>query len=418
MGGRGRRLSNERIAFELSTPKPQAVAAIQDRLQRDHGAATAGTSTVLREALRLYGPTFNGHVRTSPGPADGSVRLIHPASATATRTPRFLNGRPDFFPQMESDQPWTVTRPDYHVMRARKATLRLVPDAPVVFDQDGGVIELFSTAYWRLLHFYKGAEARLQHAPRVLDGPALVLMDDIWDINYCHWLSDWLPRVSILGKDLAGVYILTSPIDADYQIETLVACGVRRERIIPMRPWDAVSAPELIVQEHLSDVIHPAFRVANWATSFLRHKLLPTAGRSTALAADRLYVSRADAPGRRIVNEPALITLLTRYDYQAVTLSERPVADQIRLFSQASVVVALHGAGLTNFIFSREDATLVEIFAPTYGTLSFWALANWMGRTYSVYVADRVQPGARTQLDDVEIDLGAFETKVLKPLHG
>ena len=42
------------------------------------------------------------------------------------------------------------------------------------------------------------------------------------------------------------------------------------------------------------------------------------------------------------------------------------VAEQVELFVYADVVVAPHGAGLTNLLFCREGTRIVEIFPPTY----------------------------------------------------
>ena len=46
--------------------------------------------------------------------------------------------------------------------------------------------------------------------------------------------------------------------------------------------------------------------------------------------------------------------------YEVVYLEDMTVLEQISLFAQADVI-ALHGAALTNIIYARKDAVIIEI---------------------------------------------------------
>jgi capsular polysaccharide biosynthesis protein len=52
------------------------------------------------------------------------------------------------------------------------------------------------------------------------------------------------------------------------------------------------------------------------------------------------------------------------------------VQDQAILFSTAEIVIAPHGAGLTNLAFCRAKTKIIEIFSPLYGTPAYWILAS------------------------------------------
>ena len=408
--------------IDRSVVKPEALARLSEQLRLETGLAFDGRRSVLAAAVQHFGKTFNPGVSSvqSAHCEGAATTSVHPQQIATIRTPRFLNGRPTtLFPPMESDRDWEIVRPEYIELRARNATIRLIPDAPIIFDEEGCVIDDYSSDYWPLLYYYEDAQATLQLVPRHLDGAALVLIDDIWGANYCHWLSDWLPRASLVDGTLDQTYVLTSPLTSKFQMETLLACGFKPERIIPMEPWTAVRAMELIVPPYISDVMHPSFRGSNWARSFVRG-VLPPAGRQNwqKKSERRLYLSRYDAPGRRIINEPDLIQLLEKYEYAPVILTGRSVTEQASLFNNAQFIIAMHGAGLTNILFCNPKTSIVEIFAETYGTLSFWVLAASAGNPYATYIADRLHPGPHPQWDDAEIDLEKFETQVLTSLHG
>lgn len=75
-----------------------------------------------------------------------------------------------------------------------------------------------------------------------------------------------------------------------------------------------------------------------------------------------LYVSRAlAAKGRHVSNEEELMSALGPLGFERVVLEEMPVQEQIELFHDAACVVAPHGAGLTNLLFST-NADVVELF--------------------------------------------------------
>ena len=51
------------------------------------------------------------------------------------------------------------------------------------------------------------------------------------------------------------------------------------------------------------------------------------------------------------------------------------------MFRQASVVVAPHGAGLTNIVFSRAETTVLEFYSPKYNVDCFQSLGRSLGQT-------------------------------------
>ena len=93
-----------------------------------------------------------------------------------------------------------------------------------------------------------------------------------------------------------------------------------------------------------------------------------------------VYVSRADAQYRKITNEAAVLARLKQVAHDngaelAVFLgNETSAAQTVRLFSKAWLVVGIHGGGLSNILFSREGAAMVE-FALPEGTMRYYAHA-------------------------------------------
>jgi capsular polysaccharide biosynthesis protein len=56
-----------------------------------------------------------------------------------------------------------------------------------------------------------------------------------------------------------------------------------------------------------------------------------------------------------------LQSVFDRWDIEVVVLSELSVSEQIELFSEAELVIGVHGAGFANFIYTY-DAHIIELF--------------------------------------------------------
>lgn len=72
----------------------------------------------------------------------------------------------------------------------------------------------------------------------------------------------------------------------------------------------------------------------------------------------RLYVTRRNAKVRRLLNEKEVASFLTGRGFEVVALEDRPLCEQVRLFAEASIVVAQHGAGLVNLLFAQAPRVL------------------------------------------------------------
>src|SRR5262249_20339044 len=76
----------------------------------------------------------------------------------------------------------------------------------------------------------------------------------------------------------------------------------------------------------------------------------------------RVFISRRDSVRRPIANEEEISRALESWGFETVVLRNLEIDDQVRLFASAGVVVAAHGAGLANVVFSTAP-TVIELFA-------------------------------------------------------
>jgi capsular polysaccharide biosynthesis protein len=128
----------------------------------------------------------------------------------------------------------------------------------------------------------------------------------------------------------------------------------------------------------------------------------------------RIYVTRgASANNRAVTNEAEVRRRLSARGFRFVDPGRMTVAEQIRTFAEASVVVATHGAALVNLVFASPGATVVELFPNGCIVDDYWKLANGVpGLTYRYQLGlGPGRPGSRSQMlvRDIMVDVDELE---------
>ncbi len=73
----------------------------------------------------------------------------------------------------------------------------------------------------------------------------------------------------------------------------------------------------------------------------------------------KIFVSREKAHTRKLNNSNEL--LLALKGWESVTLEDLPIREQVKVFAEASHVLATHGAGLVNALWCKEGTKIIEI---------------------------------------------------------
>ncbi|MFE5320701.1 glycosyltransferase family 61 protein [Paenibacillus sp. NPDC056579] len=203
--------------------------------------------------------------------------------------------------------------------------------------------------------------------------------------NYYHWLMESIARIHLL--QLTGIpidkYIINHQ-SFPFQLKTLAACGIPMEKIV--RPNDRfhLSARRLIVPSYVN--------LPNaWSCQYVRNTFLPYMASDTmGLTFERIYIRRKHY--RKIVNEDAIFGLLSQCGFISIELEALPLEQQIRLFYNAKIIVAAHGAGLANLVFCQPETHVIELFPPSFMEPHYWMLSRLMGLDYHMIVGTRENP--------------------------
>ncbi len=240
--------------------------------------------------------------------------------------------------------------------------------------------------------------------------------------NYAHFLGVYLQRVMAATPHLRNTAILFPDVP-DYKERHPGAMRndffFRLPEIHPLTngnfyapvPPGKWSVRELVMFQHVRNrwdlMFYPAVAAGfdNIAKEALRRQALLHGGGTV----DNVYVSRRLATRRRIVNEDVVQAALQAEGFKTVYLETMDFWAQAAIFAGARKIVALHGAGCANILFS-QGADFLEIHPAPLPSLQFAHSAVARHCTYSAL-------GSRplNKAKDIEVDMETF-TKSLAHL--
>jgi hypothetical protein len=229
------------------------------------------------------------------------------------------------------------------------------------------------------------------HLPRATyTAENVAVLSFIWDSNYYHWLGEVLARIHLLDRSGIEIdkYLINGKGSAAFQAETLSLLDIPKHKIIKSVKGMHLKAKRLIVPSLVPFSLLPFIphSLAKWAIQYLRAELMGRVRPTRVEGFERIYVSRGDARHRTVTNEARVEELLKACGFKTVMTGQMSVADQIRTFASAEIVVAPHGAGLANLMFCRPGVRVLELFAPNYVNPLYWYMSNHIGLDYGYLI--------------------------------
>jgi capsular polysaccharide biosynthesis protein len=293
----------------------------------------------------------------------------------------------------------TKPSPGLDVMVIKNATLsvdirRAGMTEFYVFDQDGTLIPQVSRG-----------QAPFQQPEALRIQEPVALIDDFFsEMNICHFLLDKVVRLAQFDRYGVRYRPLLFRRNAYYD-QVMAFLGVKGGAVCLEADHFTAKIDTLLVSTgNASAFRHPAQWFPDWAVDYLKAKFAP---RDT-LGRKRIVISRNDTKTRRVLNQGDVDAVLAEFGYESLELTGKTFDEQRALFSDASHVVGVHGAGLTNILFSPPGAQVLEILPPMCATSAYWRLSNAMGHRYHAAIAldpDFPEPDYGTWKHNPELNL-------------
>jgi hypothetical protein len=198
--------------------------------------------------------------------------------------------------------------------------------------------------------------------------------------NYFHWMVEGIVALYILKKvrGTAAKIVLPSAIGQASKLQYLESLKLFGLDSIEMtqRP-DPVVQVERAYWLQAGDLLRdlPEHLMVEIQT-FISKSLGVTEARK------RVYVEREHL--RRVDNAEEVRRFLEDRGFVTVRLEGMPIIEQARLFASAEFVIAPHGAGMSNLIFTPASARVIEFIPDTEMRPFFWLISMKLRHEYGM----------------------------------
>ncbi len=272
----------------------------------------------------------------------------------------------------------------------------LMPDLHLMVDPDGVCLKMNtmwedyhgayalerSYATFNLSAVVDSIVANRAYYPHI-DRPAL--LSDLYMRNYFHFSLELIPRLRLMPRD-ATLLIHEGMLEKAFQAD-LLSVTVGDRAVLPMRLPMRVTDPFCVFDKMCSDGIL---------------QLRALSGLRAAPGDRRIYLRRGDRgtrghDGGGLAETPAFLALLARHGFETVDcgVGGLTVQAQVRLLDGAGVVLAPHGAGMTNIAYLTPPVRIVEVMGPQAGRPLFMHVSAVLGFEHRVlYTRDYDENGS------------------------
>jgi hypothetical protein len=281
------------------------------------------------------------------------ISPIYPETVARRKLP--VNFKQDHLPLFEGELQRVI--PESRLLKFRDV---LASPEGLLFDGTRILRESFAFPYhldgWKRRSVLKFLTKNYVFRKRRRIETEALWITDYWSTGYFHWLADALTRLFVVRDRLSDLLLVLPGKFRSFEFVTssLKAFGVANVDFI--ESGEFVEFRSLLWPSHTAPSGH--YNAA--AIRGVRDVLLSIYGDQSG-EGDRLYISRRQAPKRRIVNEDEILPILSEFGFETVLMEELSFEQQVRVCSRARYVVSNHGAGLTNTLFMRDGGSVLEL---------------------------------------------------------
>lgn len=225
-----------------------------------------------------------------------------------------------------------------------------------------------------------------------------------YPLNFAHWLMDCLPKLALLesldSQLQAQLMFIIPDKSPHYIIDSLKLLGIPGSQIISL-PEEGIMVEKLML-------CHAAQNPGRPSKQYLlaiRNRLLTAVMDNdyNSLSARRIYISRSKS-SRNIANENDILEILEGYNFKIIHCEQLSLAEQIRIFADAEVVLGPHGAGFYNQIFCPSGSSIIEIYNKEYWHHSSRIISSFMGHTHWHIFGENVSQDWQTWVNPSKLE--------------
>lgn len=220
--------------------------------------------------------------------------------------------------------------------------------------------------------------------------------------NYFHFMFDELTKLLLLLANNKDYLVIGSKRNVPILNEIMEFLNLEIQ-IYHYEKNNDIRIPNAIMPEYPSNNRF----ISKWKVDLFNSLFIADKSNSPT---ELIYITRADSKIRKLSNEKEIFGYLSKIGFSFTILTGMPFSAQFSIFNSAKIIVAPHGAGLTNLLFCSSGSLVIELIPDNKisNPNLFEELCDYKKIEYH-YIAGRVVNGLN---NDFQIDLIQLKSKL------
>jgi Glycosyltransferase 61 len=234
--------------------------------------------------------------------------------------------------------------------------------------------------------------------------------------NYYHWLCECIFRLWMIKDHLAEMILVLPDYyeSTDFIMGSLKPFNLKKIFFIP-RPKSLYVKNLCLPQiKPVVDSYDP--KAVKEIREFYLNYVLNEKKIHIDLG-ERVYISRSKASRKKVQNEEELKEILKKYKFVILNNEDYSFLEQVSIYSNVKYLISIHGSGLTNMLFMKENSNIFELLKKKtnikdWHSPVFWYLADCLGYAYFQQICDPTDLDAGYFNSDLIVDTEQFEKNI------
>jgi len=230
----------------------------------------------------------------------------------------------------------------------------------------------------------------------ILDDDKIYLLVHHW-FNYYHWVTESLYRLFSNHQNTKDfTIVLPEKLKTNKFVQdSLSAFSDISAAYFPNESLIKFKALNFVTEKKYCDNYDPEVlkKINKFYTDYINHNDI-----KSPIKNEKIFISRKNAERRNIINNEELSEILTNYNFEIVDFEDYSFFEQIAIMQQTRILIGTHGAGLTNMIFMKTGAKVMELSREVlskkdHHSKVYWRMAGVLNHSYYYQFCEAVAAG-------------------------
>ncbi|MCW3083760.1 MAG: hypothetical protein JWP12_1126 [Bacteroidetes bacterium] len=255
----------------------------------------------------------------------------------------------------------------------------------------------------------------IRNKVRPISGDCVVVSHS-WFQNYYHWMTEIVPRLFLMQEELTGKKLIIHKNLSAFHHAVLSKFNFKEiiyiedHEIAKCEQLSFTSFPSHYTNRFLNAAAGPVKMIELNVNEVLMREMKrwfidtnPLLKNNKEVKNSRIFISRKKAGYRKILNEAELDHILEKAGFVKIFLEDLSFDEQVQALYNANVVVAIHGAGLTNILFMQPHTHVINFISEAHHEFCYLTMAHIAESNYA-HINCRGTKKENPAYNDITID--------------